>query len=81
MIQYGLTLTATGIIIEIWVIWKIIKSLPSEEENRSNQLNESLDNLSGSPHSHYFDDVLVEIREIQLPIRIGLFLQLLGVFL
>ena len=63
------------------VVIYVIKSLPTETEFESQATNEAIENLSGSSHSHFYDDVIIQIRNVPVPVLFGLLLQLLGVFL
>ena len=81
MFSLGQYLTGIGVLIELGVVWQIIKSLPTEEELRSQETTESLDHLSGSGHSKFYEDTVQQIRQIQIPILIALILQFIGAFL
>ena len=81
MYSWGQLLTGLGILIEIYIVIQIIRSLPTEDEFRSQASTEQLEHDSGSSHSHYYEDIVQQIRQIQIPIIIALSLQLIGALL
>ena len=81
MYSWGQLLTGLEILIEIYVIIRVIKAMPTKKEFRSQAAIEAMDHQSGSSHSHFYEDVVLEIRQIQIPIFIALILQFIGAFL